>query len=138
MPPAEATPTQEHVSLDLWVANLEAPVFDLASWLGRIELRLADAAARGVSALIMPEYTCAQWLSFAPPDMPAEAGLGWLAETGAVALPAMAALSARYGVSLMPGTIPHSAVGRRAHPLSLIGPGFSPLKAMRTIRTSSA
>jgi predicted amidohydrolase len=112
MPPVDATPTPEHVSLDLWVANLEAPVFDLASWLGRIELRLADAAARGVSALIMPEFTCAQWLSFAPLDMPAKAGLGWLAETGTVALPAMAALSARYGVSLMPGTIPHSA-GRK-------------------------
>lgn len=97
----------EHLSLDLWAANLELLTPDLASWLARVELRLADCAARGASALVMPEYACAQWLAFAPPDLPPQARLGWLADVGAGALVTMAALCASYGVSLLPGTIPH-------------------------------
>ncbi len=99
----------EFISLDLWAENLEAPTPDLASWLARIELRLADAAARGAGALIMPEYSCAQWLYFAPANLPPAARLGWLAEVGVGALGSLAALSAHYGVSLLPGTIPHAA-----------------------------
>lgn len=101
----------EHVSLDLWAANLELLTPDLASWLARVELRLADSAARGAAALVMPEYTCAKWLAFAPPDLPPLARLGWLAEIGVGALASMAALSAHYGVSLLPGTIPHLVNG---------------------------
>ncbi len=103
-----ATACMDYVSLDLWAANLAIPVADLSTWLADLDLRLADAAARGVSAVILPEFACAQWLSFAPPDLPKARTLGWLAELGAIALPSMAALSTRHGVSLLPGTIPHA------------------------------
>jgi len=102
----------EHVSLDLWAANLEAPTPDLASWLARVESHLASAAATGAQMLAMPEYACAQWLHFAPHAMPESRQLAFLAETGAVALPALAAMAARQGISLLPGTIPYPA----AHP----------------------
>ncbi|WP_209427873.1 nitrilase-related carbon-nitrogen hydrolase [Pararhodobacter sp. SW119] len=101
----------EHLSLDLWAANLELPTPDLPTWLARIEHRLADAAARGVAALILPEYACAQWLAFAPPGLAPTRRLCWLAHTGSGALVSMAALSARYGVALLPGTIPHRVSG---------------------------
>jgi predicted amidohydrolase len=112
MPAPQPAAAPETVSLDLWAANLEVLTPDLPSWLARVEHRLADTAARGASALIMPEYACAQWLAFAPPDLPAESRLAWLAEVGEGALASMAALSAQYGVSLLPGTIPHLADGR--------------------------
>ena len=96
----------EYVSIDLWAANLEVRPPDLATWLARVEQRLAAAAARGAQMLVMPEYACAQWLAFAPADLPPENQLGWLAEIGSEALRSLAALSAQYGVSLLPGTIP--------------------------------
>lgn len=111
MPLAPDIGATEHLSLDLWAANLELLTPDLASWLARVELRLADCAARGASALIMPEYACAQWLAFAPPDLAPQARLGWLADVGAGALALMTALCAHYGVSLLPGTIPHRVTG---------------------------
>ena len=101
----------EHLSLDLWAANLELLTLDLDSWLGGVEHRLAESAAREASALIMPEYACAQWLAVAPADLPPLGRLGWLAEVGVGALASMAALSAHYGVSLLPGTIPHLVEG---------------------------
>jgi len=108
VPTAAAT---EYVSLDLWAANLEILTPDLASWLARVEIRLADSAARGAAALVMPEYSCAQWLAFAPPHLAPQERLGWLADVGVDARASMAALATHYGVSLLPGTIPHRLTG---------------------------
>lgn len=68
--------------------------------------------------LVLPEYACAQWLSFAPAGLPPEGQLGWLAEIGEGALEQMAALATRYGTSILPGTIPQAvggAEGRTVH-----------------------
>ncbi|MEB8386922.1 hypothetical protein OO012_06765 [Rhodobacteraceae bacterium KMM 6894] len=98
----------EYVSVDLWAANLEPQVPDLATWLSGLEARVAQTAARGAHMLVLPEFACAQWLSFAPVDLPAARVMAWLSETGVVALDAIAALSTHYGVSILPGTIPHA------------------------------
>jgi predicted amidohydrolase len=114
MPLDQHASSPEHVSLDLWAANLEVLTPDLTSWLSRVEHRLAESAARGAAALVMPEYACAQWLAFAPPVLPPTARLLWLAEVGEEALASMAAMCSRHGVALLPGTIPHVAdVGSR-------------------------
>lgn len=109
----------EHISIDLWAANLEVQPQDLATWLARLEHRLAGAAARGAHMLALPEFACAQWLSFAPADLPPTGQLAWLAEIGTAALASMAALVEHYGVALLPGTIP-AAMGLR-----LGGPVFA-------------
>jgi predicted amidohydrolase len=111
--PAVSATVPEFVSLELWAANLEAVTPDLASWLARLEERIAAAAARGSQLLVLPELSCAQWLSFAPHDLPSTGQLGWLAEMAGVALPSMASLAATYGVSLLPGTFPQR-VGEQA------------------------
>lgn len=97
----------EHLSIDLWAANLHRAPDSLATWLATVEARLLDAAARGVDLLVLPEFCCAQWLSFAPADLAVENQLGWLAETGQSAIPALQDMVARSGVALLPGTIPH-------------------------------
>jgi len=96
----------EHVSIDLWATNLEPAVPDLASWLAALEARVSQTAARGGHMLVLPEFACAQWLSFAPLDLPTENTMGWLYETGEIALPAIATMAAQYGVSVLAGTIP--------------------------------
>jgi predicted amidohydrolase len=106
----------EHISLDLWAANLEVQPANLAGWLVRLEQHLAASAARGAHMLVLPEYACAQWISFAPLDLPPAAQLGWLADVGTEALVAMIALTRKYGVSLLPGTIPHRAGTRDGAP----------------------
>ena len=96
----------DYVSIDLWAANLEPVVPDLQSWLAKLEARVAQTAARGGHMLVLPEFACAQWLGFAPADMPKSDTLGWLFECGETALDAIAAMSATYGVSILAGTIP--------------------------------
>jgi len=107
----------EHISLDLWASNLEVRSTDLASWLARLEQRLAASAARGSHMLVLPEYACAQWISFAPADLPPAGQLGWLGEVGSAALESMAALSTHYGVCLLPGTIPELMGEREGGPI---------------------
>lgn len=99
----------EHVSIDLWAANLEPVVADLKTWLDGLEARVAQTAARCGHMLVLPEFACAQWLSFAPIDLPVANIMGWLFECGEIALNAIADMSTRYAVSIMAGTIPFAA-----------------------------
>lgn len=99
----------DYVSIDLWATNLEPAVPDLQTWLAGVEARLADTAARGAHMLVMPEFACAQWLSFAPLDLPANGLLGWLADIGQIALDTLSALATQYGVTILAGTIPFAA-----------------------------
>ncbi|WP_138934684.1 nitrilase-related carbon-nitrogen hydrolase [Roseovarius arcticus] len=99
----------EYVSIDLWAANLEPVVQDLQTWLAGLEARVVQTAARGGHMLVLPEFACAQWLSFAPADLPLGNTMGWLFECGEIALDAIAAMSAHYGVSILAGTIPFAA-----------------------------
>ena len=99
----------EHVSIDLWAANLEPVVQDLHTWLAALEAQVAQTAGRGGHMLVLPEFACAQWLSFAPVDLPPATTMGWLFEIGELALDAVAAMSAQYGVSILAGTIPFAA-----------------------------
>jgi len=105
----QAGKIMEYVSIDLWAANLEPIVQDLQTWLAALEVRVAQTAARGGHMLVLPEFACAQWLSFAPADMPKANTLGWLFECGQIALDAIALMSTNYGVSILAGTIPFPA-----------------------------
>lgn len=99
----------DYISIDLWAANLEPVLPDLQTWLASLEARVTQTAARGGQMLVLPEFACAQWLSFAPADMPTERTLGWLFECGEVALDSIAVMAAQYGISILAGTIPFLA-----------------------------
>ncbi|MGC1503960.1 MAG: nitrilase-related carbon-nitrogen hydrolase [Sulfitobacter sp.] len=96
----------QNISVDLWAANSQQDIASLDVWLDVVALRMADAAARGVQILMLPEFACAQWLSFAPEDLPASAHLNWLADLAPAALEALKGLAAIYGVAILPGTFP--------------------------------
>ena len=66
--------------------------------------------------IVLPEFACAQWLSFAPIDLPTENTMAWLFECGEIALDAIAEMSARHGVSILAGTIPFAAGQREGVP----------------------
>lgn len=94
------------ISVDLWAANLEIAGQNLEEWLARVEARLSDASARQVDLLILPEFCCAQWLSFAPVDLPESQQLEWLSGIAPIALDRLKDLSKAYNVAILPGTMP--------------------------------
>jgi predicted amidohydrolase len=99
----------ETISVALWAINLEPPATTLAGWVAGVEARMAEAQAAGARLLILPEFACAQWLSFAPSGLPLNQQVGWLASLTGEALAALRPLPARYGVTLLPGTMPFDA-----------------------------
>ena len=102
----------ETLTIALWATNLEPPLASLADWTARVEARMAEAHAAGAGLLAMPEFACAQWLSFAPPGLAPQDQVPWLAGMAEQALPALQQLPARYGVALLPGTMPFAIADR--------------------------
>ncbi|KIN60232.1 Nitrilase-related protein [Sulfitobacter noctilucae] len=102
------------ISIDLWAANLQHDIASLDSWIDSVAQRTAAAAERGARILVLPEFACAQWLSFAPQDLPATLHLEWLAGLTPTAITALKGISTTYGVAILPGTFPvagHSPTG---------------------------
>ena len=102
----------ETLTIALWAINLEPPLASLADWTARVEARMAEAHAAGAGLLAMPEFACAQWLSFAPVGLSPQHQVPWLAEMAEHALAGLRPLPARYGVALLPGTMPYAVADR--------------------------
>lgn len=102
----------QHVTVDLCAVNLQTRCESLSHWLADLERRMAGAAERGVQLVVLPEFCCAQWLSFAPVSLSPELHLAWLADTGVIALETMKKFAMAYGVSLIAGTIPFASKDR--------------------------
>lgn len=116
--------TAETLTVALWATHLTGPLAGPEVWLQRVGVRLARAREEGAGLLMLPEYACAQWLHYAPANLPGSEEIPWLAEQGEQLLPALAELVCQSGVALLPGTIPAVAPARtpalvnRAHWLS--------------------
>ena len=97
----------------LWAANLELPAGSLAAWTAGVEARMAEAQSAGARLLVLPEFACAQWLSFAPADLAITKQVPWLAALSQEAVAALRPLPSRYGVALLPGTMPWPKPGSK-------------------------
>jgi predicted amidohydrolase len=106
----------ETLTAALWAINLEPPATTLAAWVASVEARMAEAQAAGARLLFLPEFACSQWLSFAPPGLRVNQQVPWLASLTGEALAALRPLPARYGVALLPGTMPFAAAGDQDGP----------------------
>ena len=106
----------ETLMASMWAANLELPAGSLPDWIAGVEARMAEAQAGGARLLMLPEFACAQWLSFAPADLPLTGQIAWLAGLAPEALAALRPLPSRYGVALLAGTMPwpQPGSGRKA------------------------
>ncbi len=96
----------ETITVGLWAMNLEPASTSLAGWVAVVETRMAEAQAAGAQVLVLPEFACAQWLSFAPAGLPLDQQIPWLASLTEPALAALGPLPARYGLALLAGTMP--------------------------------
>lgn len=96
----------ERLTAALWSTNLAVALSGLEAWAAAVDVRMAEARRRGAELLIMPEYASAQWLSFAPPDLPAAEEIAWMAEQAPAALEAIAGLPEKHGMALLAGSMP--------------------------------
>jgi predicted amidohydrolase len=103
----------ETVSVAMWATNLEVPAVSLQAWVAFIESRMAELRSSSFQFLVLPEFACAQWLSFAPPGLGPHAQVPWLASVAVEATAALRPLAARYGVAILPGTMPHALADER-------------------------
>src|SRR5262245_56668565 len=96
----------ETISIGLWATNLEIPAANLPAWLDFIEARMAELQHAGFRLLMLPEFACAQWLSFAPEGLSLGQQVPWLSDVAREACARLRHLSAIYNVALLPGTMP--------------------------------
>ncbi len=94
------------LTVALWASHLAVPLTDLDDWVGSVEAKMIEARAAGARLLALPEYACAQWLRYAPADLPADREIAWMAEQGEAALERLRELPVRHGMALLAGTLP--------------------------------
>lgn len=97
----------DSLSAALWAANLEVPGSSLQGWTAFLDARMQELGAAGFRLLVLPEFACAQWLSFAPRELALTEQVPWLASMAEEALALIRPLASRHGIALLPGTMPH-------------------------------
>ena len=106
MATAPSTPSPPTITLALWATNVAAPLADLGAWLATVEAQLVAAADAGADLLMLPEYACMQWLTFAPGDVRAYEEIAWMAGEAESAVVRLAEVARRRDVALLAGTMP--------------------------------
>ena len=110
------------LNVALWATNLTPRLDDLDSWIAGVDARMAEAGARGAGLLVLPEYACVQWLSFAPDGTVTQAEIPWMATQTPLALDALRRLVARHGVALLAGSMPVAERGKHVNSAFLLLP----------------
>ena len=95
----------------LWSFNLSRAPDSVGAFAAQIEEGLRRAAASGVKLLMLPEYLLECCLAFKPAGLPPEREMSFLADVGVEMLPLLAPLPAKYGVSLLAGSMPVKTAG---------------------------
>jgi hypothetical protein len=104
------------ISVGLWATNLEIPAVSLSAWLDFIEARMVELQHAGFRLLMLPEFACAQWLSFAPSRLSITEQIPWLGDIALEACKRLHPLAARYNVALLPGTMPFAPSSETSGP----------------------
>lgn len=112
--------TPLHVAL--WAANLRPRLHGLDVWIAGVEAKLAEAKARGADLLVLPEYACVQWLSFAPAGTTTQREIPWMAAQTPAALEALRAMVRRHDIALLAGSMPVAEKGRHLNAAFLLLP----------------
>lgn len=111
------------LSVALWATNLTPRLNGIDAWIASVDARMGEARVAGADLLVMPEYACVQWLSFAPAGTTTRLEIPWMAEQGPGALERLRGLVARHGIGLLAGTIPVRVNGKHLNRAHLLLPG---------------
>jgi len=95
----------------LWSFNLSRAPDSVGAFAAQIEEGLLRAAASGAKLLMLPEYLLECCLAFKPAGLPPDREMSFLADVGVELLPLLAPLPAKYGISLLAGSMPVKTTG---------------------------
>lgn len=93
-------------SIALWSFNLGRAPASVEQFAGQIEEGMQRAAEGGARLLVLPEYLVECCLAFKPEGLRPDEEMAYLAGVGRALLPLIGELPARYGVSLLAGSMP--------------------------------
>lgn len=110
------------LSVALWASNLTPRLEGIDAWIAGVDAKLAEAKAQGADLLVLPEYACVQWLSFAPRGTTTRREIPWMATQTPVALDALRPLVARHGMALLAGSMPVAEPSRHVNAAFLLLP----------------
>jgi predicted amidohydrolase len=110
------------LSVALWATNLTPRLNGIDAWAASVDAKLAEARRAGADLLVMPEYACVQWLSFAPAGTTTRQEVPWMAEQGPAALARLRKLVVRHGIGLLAGTLPVKIDGHHVNRAFLLLP----------------
>jgi predicted amidohydrolase len=100
----------------LWALNMAHKVDGHAAWLALLEQQMLAAKGQGAQLLVLPEYTSAHWLHWAPAAGAPLAGsalMEWMAAEGRALLPEIELLVMRHRIGLVAGSMPSAAAPGR-------------------------
>lgn len=98
--------TPDSLRAALWIVNLAPSLASLDAWRAQLEARIRQARAENVELLVLPEYACEQWLSFAPGDLQATSEIAWMAAQAEAAVQIAGTLAQEHGIALLAGSMP--------------------------------
>ncbi|MDX6750938.1 nitrilase-related carbon-nitrogen hydrolase [Geminicoccaceae bacterium 1502E] len=96
----------EHLTMALWATNMGCAPAGREEFVQLVADRLEAAREQGAGLLLLPEYVCEAWLTWAPPDLAETAEIAWMAEEARAILPRLRRLAIESGVALLAGTFP--------------------------------
>jgi predicted amidohydrolase len=99
------------LAIALWAKSMTPVLNGVGAWAAEVTEALARARDDGADMLVLPEWSAAQWLSFAPADLAGTAEVAFMAGQHEAALDAVAPSVARTGVALCAGTMPVAEEG---------------------------
>ncbi|GAB4576487.1 MAG: carbon-nitrogen hydrolase family protein [Roseibium sp.] len=90
----------------LWSFNLGRAPGSVEEFSRQIEEGMRRAAGDGAKLLLLPEYLIECCLAFKPDGLRPEEEMGFLADVGTELVPLLEPMPARYGISLLAGSMP--------------------------------
>ncbi|HWU00597.1 MAG TPA: nitrilase-related carbon-nitrogen hydrolase [Terriglobales bacterium] len=102
----------ETLGIALWAENLAHPINGLRGWLSLVESQIVAAKGEGAKLFVLPEYTSAHWLAWAPPQLKPTETIAWMAEIGEEALAQLGQLARRYDIGIVAGSMPVAHEGK--------------------------
>ena len=98
-------------AIALCALNLGLAPASPAAFAAHIEEKMAEAARRGARLVMFPEYAIEAALAWKPEGLPPTAEMAFLAGAGMDLLDLLKPLPARYGISLLCGSMPIACEG---------------------------
>lgn len=93
------------IRLALWPVDFSYPVSSIEAWLELVANKAQEAKDAGAKMLVLPEYVCVHWLSFAK-DLPSGESFAWMDALRPQAIAGIQNIAKEKNIAIVAGTYP--------------------------------